>query len=239
MSDEDWGAPPPWTTDPVVDGDPLDTAPGNAVEDVEPRASSGEEPIEFDPVMLAAEVSRIGADLGALNDLLTHEENGLLAQVREHDEALGAILDLLSAQPGGPWLWTKLGPEPLRALWQQLGEWVAWLEDRYLVNLPASDFDLPACWWQHPIAVELLTALMVAHHATYAQKAVLPSFTLVEWHTRALEPVFAAMKAMKVFTACADGGHTAPSRRPRHDAGRFASWVDEVAPEPVGAQEDA
>lgn len=185
----------------------------------DPPAEPG---IEVDPVLVAQRVSELEETLERVAKTLG-----------EHDEALETVLEMLTATPGGPWHFGRVDADRLRALWLELGEWVAWLEERYLVNLPAAEYALPKCWWRHPVAVELLTALMVAHLATYTRTAAMPSLQLVDWHTRALDPVFALLRTSKTFSKC-DSEHAEPTRKAAHDPVAFAAWVDKVAPEPTG-----
>jgi hypothetical protein len=178
-------------------------------------------PLDFDPLMMGAEMSTLREDLERLAGV-----------VQDQGDALEKLLDALEATPGGPWLWNALGVPGRRALWLQLGEWVEWLEARWLINLSGEDYHLVPCWFRHPVAVELLTALMVAHRATYAKAARVPSFTLVDWHTRALVPVFGMLRDLKVFKDCvANREHTPPREKaPMHERAMFEAFVDEDAP---------
>lgn len=199
--------------------------------------SAATEPVEFDPGLLAAEIDRLRGDVGEIITTLAGPDGqggGLVAHVTEHGKTLEELLGMLSGTSGGPWHYGKLSPDKRRALYLELGGWVTWLEGRYLVNLPSSGYELPACWFRHPVAVELLTALMVAHRSAYSTKAVLPSFTLVEWHVRALEPVFVLLRGMQVFQRCA-AEHVEPTRPARHDAAAYAAWVDQDGATPDGA----
>jgi hypothetical protein len=182
-------------------------------------------PVELDPVMLATEVARVTGSL-----------RSLFERVGKHDELLEDIIALLEDTPGGPWDWSRLEPAAARELWLMLGEWVQWLERRYLVNISGDEYDLVACWWQHPIAVELLTALMVSHRSAYSTRKRVPSMELVDWHTRAFVPTFALLNTLKVFKNCRTGHSDAPPSPARHDPQAFAQFVDQVAPElPIGA----
>lgn len=181
-----------------------------------------EPPIEVDPVRVAQRVTEIEETLERVGQAVV-----------EHENALETVLEMLTATPGGPWHFGRVDADRLRALWLELGEWVAWLEERYLVNLPATEYALPKCWWRHPVAVELLTALMVAHLATYTRTSAMPSLQLVDWHTRALGPVFEMLRSSKTFSRC-DSEHAEPTRRGVHNRKAFAAWVDQVAPEPTG-----
>lgn len=229
----------------LVDGEPDDPfdafpPPAHAGQPVE-NAGAQAEPFKdtevlADPAMVAAAVAEILGDVADLKTTVNDEEIGLITVVAEHGEVLTQLMDMLTAQPGGPWHWGFLDVAGQRKLWGKLGTWVEWLESRYLVHLPSSEYELAACWWRHPVAVELLTALMVAHLSAYSQKATVPSFTLVDWHLRALEPVFATLKSMKVFKNCVVE-HTEGSRSARHDRVAFAAWVDEAAPGAPASQE--
>ncbi len=105
---------------------------------------------------------------------------------------------------------------------ERLYEWVSWLEDRYLRNLfPVSGIipEVPADWYRHPVAVEMLTALMVSHAAAYRKKAAPPSFALVEWHERCLWPTLARMESLKLFTrGVADSDWDGPIESPTVEA---------------------
>lgn len=156
----------------------------------------------------------------------------LLEAVEDHQERLDALQELLSATPDGPWNWSLLSDEERRKLWARLYEWVEWLEDRYLRYLSPSKNGIPELipdWYRHPIAVELLTSLMVAHASAYRKKASIPSFVLVEWHERCLWPTLARMDHLGLFRGATSreawGG---PERRETfRDDERFATWVAE------------
>lgn len=171
-----------------------------------------EPPVEVDPVVLAQRVGQLGD------------------QVEDLTTAVEALMMTLQAAPGGPWHYGLITQGRRRELLIELGEWVRWLEHRYLVNLPAGDYPLPACWWRHPVAVELLTALMVSHKAVYTKSQAVPSRALVEWHTYALTPAFALLKSTNTFGRC-EGGHEDPVREAHHDVLAYVGWVDEVAPD--------
>jgi hypothetical protein len=109
------------------------------------------------------------------------------------------IADWLESRPGGPWSWRTLDQETAKELWIELYDWVNWLRDRYLVNLTDEAYRLINDWYKHPVAVELLTALMVSHQYVYRRTRSAPSFDLVEWHERCLWPTFSRMRALGLF----------------------------------------
>lgn len=154
----------------------------------------------------------------------------LLESVEQHQERLDALQELLNATPDGPWNWSRLSSEERRKLWERLYEWVTWLEDRYLRYLSPSKDGIPELvpdWYRHPIAVELLTSLMVAHAAAYRKKASIPSFVLVEWHERCLWPTLARMDHLGLFRGATSRElWNGPEPHETHrDVDRFTEWV--------------
>ncbi|MFK3672465.1 hypothetical protein ACI2IX_20040 [Leifsonia aquatica] len=162
-------------------------------------------------------------------DHLQGDVNGLGSQ-------LVKLLDWLDARPGGPWSWRTLDQKAARELWAELYEWVNWLRDRYLVNLTDETNRLINDWYKHPVAVELLTALMVSHQSVYRRTKSAPSFDLVEWHERCLWPTFERMKTLNLFpkNMRAADPWTPEARIQRvPDEGNFASFViDDIAARP-------
>lgn len=153
-----------------------------------------------------------------------------------HTEAIGALLDLLeSAGPGGPWLWRDLEADQRDNLWAQLFEFVTWVHDRHLRQL-GTDLAIAPCWFRHPVAVEHLTALMVAHHATYNARTPTPSTLLVEWHERCLWPVLGRLGALGVFKGCRRA-HVEPTDRGElggsDDFARFRATTPDPAQDPA------
>lgn len=154
----------------------------------------------------------------------------LQADQEQQQQRLTDIEDMLKAVPDGPWNWANLtGPER-RKLWERLYQWVNWLEDRYLRHLfPTRGAipEWPADWYRHPVAVEILTALMVAHAAAYRKKASPPSFALVEWHERCLWPTLARIDALKLWSrddTTRDWNGPTPHPTRRNDT-RFTQWM--------------
>ena len=123
------------------------------------------------------------------------------------------IVDLLEklTTPGedGPWWWEGLDRESAAALWVELAEFVGYLSRRYGRNLPDSvGADIPGCWYRHPVAVELLTALMVSHKGAYLTGPREPGFHLVDYHERSLWPTFDRLRQLQVFKYCQEGHRT-------------------------------
>ncbi|MBD8519138.1 SNARE domain-containing protein [Plantibacter sp. CFBP 8804] len=161
-------------------------------------------------------------------DTLRGTAGTLQETIERHEGRLDDLDEMLQAIPDGPWAWHMLNTPERRKLWERLYGWVAWLEDRYLRNLSGSRTGVfPADWYRHPVAVELLTALMVAHTSAYRRKASAPSFALVEWHERCLWPTLDRMSRLGLFptdteTSNWDGPQLRPTRR---DDDRFASFL--------------
>lgn len=181
---------------------------------------------------LAGQVATVAGQVGPIGEKVDAQEVTLgelgqgMGEVSDALETLLGIFETLA--PGGPWSWKHLERDDQASLWDQLGEWVAWLEARYLLVMQGVRYELPGCWYRHPVAVELLTALMVSHLAVYNVKARQPSHALVDWHTRCFEPVFAVLTDWAGFKDCKRGEH-APiaAREARHDPGDFAAFVAE------------
>jgi len=151
-------------------------------------------PVEpLDPIMLAEVLEAMAGRLESLE--------GLVEAVTDQ---------LVDAPSGGPWAWRHLGPSQIRALFTELRNWVDWLITRYELRGEAET--IPPCWFLHPVAVEELTALMVAWTAAYSQKEIAPSDALVNWHDRWLWPTLHRLNTqLRVWAKCTGGSHV-PSR---------------------------
>ncbi|MBO1741022.1 hypothetical protein [Leifsonia sp. TF02-11] len=187
------------------------------------------------PLTLGATVAdhegRIGAQAEDI-DNLEGAFQGLGGQMTK-------ILDWLEARPGGPWSWRTLDQDAAKELWAELYDWVNWLRDRYLVHLSGDDtYRLLNDWYKHPVAVEMLTALMVSHQYVYRRTRAAPSFDLVEWHERCLWPTFQRMRALNLFPTshATDAPWTPADPLPRTpDDDNFAEFVlDDLRSRPEG-----
>lgn len=168
----------------------------------------------------------------------------LLAGIPEMDQhiadlqgAVERILEELANYPaGGPWLWEGLTPQAQRELWIELDAFVTWLQNRILCHHMSKDNWIPACWYKHPDVVEQLTALMVAHKASYHPKTKKPSHALVDWFHKCLWPTMDTLKQRMTLKQCLS--------KKEHDepymlglnlvAGEqeFVAFVDSLVPEP-------
>lgn len=152
----------------------------------------------------AAAATPVAPGVEAIADILDR-----LANV---EEVAGYVYEELSNYPaGGPWFWKELNPEQRRELWVELGEFVTWLQNRILCHWSNTEGSVAPCWYLHPDAVELLTALMVAHKAAYRAKSKKPSFELSEWFTRALWPTMEALGRRSTFKNCLSEREHLPS----------------------------
>jgi hypothetical protein len=166
-------------------------------------------PVEpLDPIMLAEVLEAMAGRLESLEGLVE------------------AMTDQLVDSPaGGPWSWRHLGPSQTRALFTELRDWVNWLITRYQLRGEAET--IPPCWFLHPVAVEELTALMVAWRAAYSQKEIAPSDALVNWHDRWMWPTLHRLNVqLRVWAKCTGGSHV-PSRPapPVTDESSFTSFL--------------
>ena len=89
------------------------------------------------------------------------------------------------------WSWAHLDADAAAQLWDELVDFVCWLDDRYLRHQSGPSLRLKACWYRHPVAVEELTALLAAWQAVYCPPGDdpetepvnnSPSGALVRWH---------------------------------------------------------
>ena len=151
----------------------------------------GGPPVEpLDPMLLAE-------TLAALSDRLTAHEDLLAALVERLDQ---------DEHPGGPWAWRFLTEPQRQALLAELRDWVDWLTTRY--ELDSTRHQIPACWSEHPVAVEELTGLMVAWQSAYSARSRGPSDDLIAWHDRWLWPCLARLnEQLQVWNACRAGVH--------------------------------
>jgi len=142
-------------------------------------------------------------------DMLTEDAPGpevladLLDRMGSVEELAANLFEELTSYPaGGPWFWEELNREQRKELWTELDGFVVWLQNRILRHWSNPNGWIPACWYPHPDAVEMLTALMVAHKAAYRAKSKKPSFELTEWFSRALWPTMETFTQRLTFKNC-------------------------------------
>ena len=139
------------------------------------------------------------------DDLDPMSVEGLDARLVNVETILPDLFDMYELRTaGGPYYWAALDHDEAVKLWDKLGKFVTWLDGRYLTNLADPSYRLPECWYRHPIAVEELTALMVAHRAAYDTRSAKASSALVDWHQRALWPTLDSLKLRAGLAGCRD-----------------------------------
>jgi hypothetical protein len=133
---------------------------------------------------------------------------GLSDRLAAQEDLLAALVDRLEQEDvaQGQWTWRYLKPDQEAALLAELTDWVTWLIDRY--QLGSTRHQIPVCWAQHPVAVEELTALMVAWKAAYSGRSRAPRDDLINWHDRWLWPCLTRLnEQLSVWNGCRGGQH--------------------------------
>jgi hypothetical protein len=200
-----------------------------------------------EPPEPAASADEPAADPSGLLEPGTVEplDPAMLAEVLEalaqRQQALERTIDTIWRRLGtptqhGPWAWRALPPDRRYELLTQLRDWVDWLIDRY--DLRGEHCTIPPCWYAHPVAVEELTALMVAWQAAYTPEDPTPSDALVNWHDRWLWPTLHRLNTqLALWRKCTAGTHQAlRARPPITDPDGFLKHLNQIRP---GAVEDA
>jgi len=162
----------------------------------------------LDPMLLAETLSELTERLNLVEQILAEVVEALESGIAH-----------------GPWAWAHLDPQAQRALFEELRDWVDWLVMRYHVSDEA--YRLQPCWYQHPVAVEELTALMVAWKAEYSRPKA--STGLTAWHAQSLWPCLLRLNHdLKLFAACQRAGaHVAKDvEAPVTDAVDFAAFLN-------------
>lgn len=111
----------------------------------------------------------------------------------------GAVAETAEEDAGGPWSWARVNDERRQVLAGELAAFVTYLTDRYLRHLSAEAYPFAARWFENPVAVEILTGVMVAHQAVYTDYKTEPSRDLADWHEHILWPALARIKALDLF----------------------------------------
>jgi hypothetical protein len=154
------------------------------------------------------------------DDLDPMSIEGLDARLVNVETILPDLFDMYELRAaGGPYYWEALPHDQAVKLWDELGKFVTWLDSRYLTNLADPSYRLPGCWYRHPLAVEELTALMVAHRAAYDTRSAKASSALVDWHQRALWPTLDSLKLHAGLAGCRDRSE---HREPHSGPGTFS-----------------
>lgn len=166
----------------------------------------------------------------------------LTEKMEETRKEVSTLHDLVTELPaGGPWLWEALGPQAQRELWTELDAFVSWLQNRILRHNSSRLNWLPSCWYKHPDAVEQLTALMVAHKASYNPKMTTASHSLVDWFHRCLWPTMEVIKSRGTFKYCIEQREhkeVVPAGEMLAGSADFAAFVDATVPETESDESD-
>lgn len=127
-------------------------------------------------------------DVVPLDPILVAEALAALAAGQaELQDAIGRHVQGSDTDPqAGCWTWRYLDDEATAALMDELREWVQWLVERY--ELTNDRHTIERCWAEHPVAVEELTALMIAWKAEFGREGRPPSAGPIAWHANWLWP---------------------------------------------------
>jgi hypothetical protein len=93
-------------------------------------------------------------------------------------EWISARVDALEIGPMRPgrWCWRNARAITVDALWEELTDWVDWLNTRYIL-----DELIPPCWMRHGAMVEELTALYAGWYTAYLDIDA-RGFDPLAWH---------------------------------------------------------
>jgi hypothetical protein len=155
---------------------------------------------EQGPEDLAGKVRRLEQLVAGI--LLADAAAGAEAAAEQQVPQIGTaapVADTAVADAGGPWNWMGVDAERRTELAEDLTAFVKWLEERYLRHLSSEAYQFPANWYDNPVVVEVLTAVMVARQAAYSDMLAEPSSALSEWHERALWPALERLQSLNVF----------------------------------------
>lgn len=195
--------------------------------DVDKRLASAEQ-------RNAALVNQLSGRIGETDTQVREQLAELAEKVEETRKEVSTLHDLVTDLPaGGPWLWDALDPDDQRALWNELDAFVSWLQNRILCHNSSRLNWLPPCWYKHPDAVEQLTALMVAHKASYNPKMATASHSLVDWFHRCLWPTMEVIKGRGTFKYCIElreHKEVEPAGWMVPGSGAFTAFVDATVP---------
>lgn len=119
----------------------------------------------------------------------------LIERVDEQGEVLGKHSEditwlLEQFKPGNKnkpvdWSWHHITGVRRRELWEDLVDFVAWINNRYFIHHRGNQ--IVPCWYRHPVVVEELTGLWASWwDATHNAKK--PNAKLVEFHRRYFWP---------------------------------------------------
>ena len=116
--------------------------------------------------------------------------------------------------------WRHLSGAEARQAWTALREWVEWFTIRY--DVPISI--VPTCWWKHGHLVEELSALHIAHLASFDRNDT--GYGPLGWHERWAA---AQQRLQRAGGGCTSQHH---EMKPRSwdaatDEAEWDAWIDQ------------
>jgi hypothetical protein len=157
----------------------------------------------------------------------------VLEAITDRQQALERAFDGLNrriAAPANhaPWCWRALSPAQTRNLFGELRDWVDWVTVRY--QLRGETHTIPPCWYRHPVAVEELTALMIAWRGAYQLDQSPPGDGPLHWHDRWLWPTLHRLNTqLRVWAKCTNGTHhDLPPTPPPTPPADFTDFLDQL-----------
>lgn len=186
-----------------------------------------------------------GSDVTAPAHNASLDTSALLERVNEHGEVLTAHGEDISwlleqfkpANKNKPvdWSWAHITGVQRRELWEDLIDFVAWVNARYFIHHKGSQ--IVPCWYQHPVVVEELTGLWAAWwDATHNAKK--PNTKMVEFHRRYFWPTMEQI--WKELKSC-DGpkGHMVYGGTVREDDPAMMDFIGQEVEEYQGSLVDS
>lgn len=143
----------------------------------------------LDPLLVAEALADLAAGQARLEEIV--------AQMAGDVEPVGG--------GGGRWTWRYLAHDAAEALMRELSDWVDWLIVRY--KLRDDRHAIESCWREHPVAVEELTALMLAWKAEFGTAVRRPSAGPIAWHANWLWPTLERVNQLSGTRSCRSQGH--------------------------------
>ncbi|NMM90655.1 hypothetical protein B2J88_41065 [Rhodococcus sp. SRB_17] len=152
---------------------------------------------------------------------------------QDSDDALDAMSEpsvdaetLENDIPPRGYQWATLDGAEAAELWAELIDWVSWFRRRYAAT--GSDAVIPPCWFRHPVAVEELTGLMVAHQSAYSEAK--PGSELAAFHVQWLWPTLRDLADRAGYKRCSDTKCSFKAPEIVDDLDGLGEWVnDDIA----------
>ncbi|KQP67707.1 hypothetical protein ASF40_20300 [Microbacterium sp. Leaf288] len=114
--------------------------------------------------------------------------------------------------------WRRLSDRDARDVWVALRAWVEWFTVRYYVPVSV----VPNCWWKHGALVEELSALHIAHLASFDESDT--GLGPIGWHERLS---LALPRLSRAGAGCASGHNDTRPRSWSHaiDEQEWDAWT--------------